>query len=150
MPPKKHIYPKIIFPRKLHTVYKAMMSRCYNPKHLTYKNYGGKGISVCDMWKEKSKCFYYWAIGNGYKEGLTLDRIDPNKGYSPENCRFLTMAENIQTRKSITKFNPEIIRAIRADCKVMTTREVAKKYKVSHHHLIDIKLKRAWNNVQDT
>ena len=147
MTAKQYIYPKVIMPHKLHKTYSSMIARCYKPDHMTFKNYGGKGITVCESWRLNSKSFYYWALGNGYKEGLTLDRIDPSLGYFPENCRFVTMAENIQSRSSITKLNADLVREIRKDCEIMTTRKVAQKYGLSHHHLIDIKLKRAWSNV---
>ena len=142
-------YKRTNIPKKLRSTYSGMIARCYNKDHLTFHNYGAKSIEVCDEWKNNNKSFFKWALENNYKIGLTLDRINASKGYSPDNCRFVTMAVNIQSRTSITKFNPDIIRKMRKDCLTMTTRAVAKKYSVSHHHLIDIKLKRSWNNIQD-
>ena len=55
--------------------------------------YGQRGIRVCDEWKD-FQAFYDWAMANGYKKGLTVDRLDPDKGYSPENCELVTRAEN--------------------------------------------------------
>lgn len=66
-----------------------MMRRCYNPKSVMYKDYGAKGIGVCEEWHER-KAFVDWAKSNGYRKGLKLERVDGSKDYSPENCKFGT------------------------------------------------------------
>lgn len=73
--------------------WKAMLRRCENPKHASYRWYGAKGISVCDDWHDYAK-FKQWALTNGWEKGLTIDRIDVSKGYFPENCRWVTQSEN--------------------------------------------------------
>ena len=74
-------------------LFKAMHNRCELETCREYKWYGGRGIKVCDEWKEFQP-FYDWAMANGYAKGLSIDRIDPDKGYSPDNCEWVTRAEN--------------------------------------------------------
>ena len=83
---------------KLYQVFHAMHYRCSSPKAQRWKYYGGKGVTVCDEWHSFTK-FYAWATSNGYKEGLSIDRIDPDLGYEPENCRWITVAENTRRIK---------------------------------------------------
>jgi len=73
--------------------------RCYNQNCKAYKNYGGRGITMCDAWLNDAGAFIRWCELNGFKDGLTIDRIDNDKGYSPENCRFVTFSENSKHRR---------------------------------------------------
>lgn len=75
-----------------------MKQRCFNPKCKAYKNYGGRGISVCDEWL-KFEPFYNWAVTNGYKKGLDLDRRDNNSNYEPNNCQWVDRTSNINNRR---------------------------------------------------
>lgn len=71
-----------------------MRARCdYAKSQRTYRHYGGKGIAVCVQWQEFLP-FYYWALESGYQDNLVIDRIRPDKGYQPENCQWITQAEN--------------------------------------------------------
>lgn len=78
----------------LRYIWSGMKQRCYNATHYAYNYYGGKGVEVCDEWKDDLVSFYNWAMSNGYKEGLTIDRIDHNGDYCPDNCRWLSRADN--------------------------------------------------------
>ena len=70
-----------------------MKTRCLNPNSKAYHYYGGRGISICDEWKDNFSAFRDWALSNGYRDDLTLDRIDSDKDYSPENCKWSTWHE---------------------------------------------------------
>jgi len=78
----------------LHQAWSKIKQRCYNPKVKNYHRYGGRGIILCDEWKNDFKSFYDWSISNGWEKGLTVDRIDNNGNYEPKNCQFLTKSEN--------------------------------------------------------
>lgn len=81
---------------KLYKIWHAMKQRCLNPHDANYNRYGGRGITVCDEWLTFEP-FMKWAIANGYVEGeLDLDREDNDKGYNPENCRFISHRDNLK------------------------------------------------------
>lgn len=78
---------------RLYETWCGMKKRCYNHNEPCYFRYGGKGITVCDEWKYDFMSFYNWSMENGYSDELTIDRIDNSKGYAPDNCRWITHAE---------------------------------------------------------
>lgn len=80
--------------------YKNMMYRCFKDKHSDYKNYGGRGITVCDEWANDFFKFKEWAEQNGFREDLTLDRIDVNGNYEPSNCRWATHKEQCRNKRN--------------------------------------------------
>lgn len=88
----------------LYKAYNAMKARCNNENNPNYFRYGGRGIKVCDEWASYEP-FKKWAISNGHKKGLTLDRKDNNDGYSPENCRWVTHRENMRNRSNSIIWN---------------------------------------------
>ena len=78
----------------------GMKDRCYNVNAKNYDYYGGRGIAVCEEWRNSYEAFRDWANASGYKDGLSLDRIDPEKGYSPDNCRWITMSAQQGNKRS--------------------------------------------------
>lgn len=86
--------------KRLKTIYNSMKARCYNPNDKNYKWYGLKGIKLCDEWLNNKHKFYEWSINNGYKNKLTIDRINSNEDYCPENCRWVSNENNARYKSS--------------------------------------------------
>lgn len=87
---------------RLYRIWADMKQRCINPKQKVYKNYGGRGIKICDDWKSDFMTFYNWAMNNGYSDKLSIDRLDVNGNYEPNNCRWVNQKVQLRnTRRTI-------------------------------------------------
>lgn len=94
-------------------VWANMKRRCSNKNHKAYRNYGGRGITVCDEWYQSSWKFIHWSIMNGWEKGLELDRIDNDKGYCPDNCRYIDKKTNRRNTQLLSRANTSGFRGVR-------------------------------------
>ncbi len=81
-------------------MWSAMRSRCYKSYNMRYERYGARNITICDAWRDNAEAFIGWAQANGYMPGLSIERIDNDKGYEPSNCRFATALEQADNRST--------------------------------------------------
>ena len=88
---------------RIYNIYRGMKNRCYNKNDYHYKWYGEKGIKICDKWLNNFMDFYNWSLENGYKNDLSIDRIDSNKDYCPENCKWSTQKQQNNNRNRCVK-----------------------------------------------
>lgn len=117
----------------------SMKSRCYNPKNHNYLNYGGRGIKICNEWLNDENGilnFYNWAVQNGYKNNLTIDRIDVNGNYEPNNCRWATAKEQSRNKRNNKKifYNGELRKVV----------DIAEEINIDYR-ILEERLRRNWS-----
>lgn len=125
---------------KLYEIWKSIKQRCLNTKNQSYHNYGGRGIKICNEWLNDYNIFYNWSMENGYKEGLTIDRIDVNGNYEPSNCRWVT--------RLIQCNNTRVNRYVTINNETKTLADWCRYYKISYSLVVQREKKQNWNIVK--
>lgn len=141
---------------KLYNLRYKMIMRCYKSKPSEFNAYQGKGIQVCNDWKNNPSEFFKWCLDNGWRPGLQIDRLDSNGNYEPSNCQFLTLQENVK-KAAKNRFGENTSRALLKEHQVIEIKlllknkekikDIAKKYKVSRYAIQDIKYGRSWSHL---
>ena len=124
---------------KMYSKWSGIVQRCINPKAANYERYGGRGIDICDDWRNNPEHFIEWAYSNGYEDGLTLDRKNNNKGYYPDNCRWITPREQqSNTRRNHNITRKGITNSIAEWSKLTGVNHETLRYRVNHNNFDDI------------
>lgn len=112
---------------RIYKEYKSMRMRCFRSSWEGYQNYGGRGITVCEEWKNNFMAFYEWAMSNGYNDALSLDRIDVNGNYEPSNCRWVSIKAQMNNKRNSRRVD------VRGE--TLTVIECAEKYNINEYTL---------------
>lgn len=124
---------------KMYIKWSGMVERCTNPNAKNYERYGGRGISVCEDWRNHPESFIEWAYSNGYEEGLTLERINNDEGYYPENCKWATHREQqSNTRRNHNVTRNDVTHSIAEWSRLTGVNHETLRYRVNHNNFDDI------------
>lgn len=115
-----------------------MIQRCTNSNTQNFERYGGRGISVCDDWRKNYESFHNWAMESGYEEGLTLDRLNNDEGYYPDNCRWVTqrVQQNNTRRNRYFTWNGET-RTVAEWSRLLGVNHETLRYRIIHGNTTD-------------
>lgn len=117
--------------KRLYSIWINIKSRCNNPNESEYENYGGRGIKICEQWKNDFVTFYDWAMSHGYSDELTIDRIDNDGNYEPSNCRWAAQIEQANNKRNTIKIRiKDKTISLRRFCEL-----IGLKYKTEHSYL---------------
>ena len=133
------------YKERLYATWISMLQRCNNVNNSDYKDYGGRGITVCKEWQCDYLAFKSWSLSSGYSKNLTIDRVNNDLRYSPDNCRWATRATQARN-KSTTKLTwnkVNLIRAIKIETDI-DSRHIAKIFNVSQSHICNILNNKKW------
>lgn len=129
---------------RLYTIWENMVQRCTNERNTNFEHYGARGILICEEWRLSFQCFYNWAIINGYRDDLTIDRRNNDLGYSPDNCHWVSQVHQVRNRRT-NILDPDKVASIRSDER--SDAEVAKDYKTSRSYIRKVKNHKVWKDI---
>ena len=118
-----------MYKTRIFGIWENMRDRCNNPNSKLYYLYGERGIKVCEEWSSDFSTFYNWSIKNGYRQGLSIDRIDVNGNYEPNNCRWATTKQQIRNRRNTVYVNIDGVKK--------TLGELSEEYNIKYNTLYD-------------
>ena len=133
----------------LYRIWKGMNQRCYNSNHKWFARYGGRGIAVCDEWRNDYTAFRNWALSNGYTDNLTIERVDNDKGYSPENCSWENMTTQSRNRRTtkLADYSVALIKRYLSK-NIMTHKEISKLFGVTESAISCIATGKTWRDIE--